>query len=391
MLRSQPHDAGVRLGTARILRVAANVDRMTGLYEEALPLYREATYLLKALADESPTDLRIDDIRTEMAFNAIDTGEHLRMSGQHGASKAYFQNALDALNGSGDRPAESASRNRLRAMAFLNLASAMNETGHYDEAKASTSRAIELLLPSAGEGIDHPEESLLLILAQDNLAVAERELLNRLESSRVFDPAIARTSALNAKYSSPDIKRVLATVQNDLGELLAADPAHGAKRRRRSNPARRELVALARAYPHIPGVRRDFAVACNGIGGAFIAIRRAEVESDPQKAKQHLESDFRCIARTRESYLWICSSHASYSTTRVSSGEFWQTSRGSRSHKETATRPALSSTSPPSRIGRQSQPTRRVRSIEGSWSKSSRNARESSDVALWVVGRVVGA
>ena len=180
-------------------------------------------------------------------------------------------------------------------MAFLNLASAMNETGHYDEAKASTSRAIELLLPSAGERIDHPEESLLLILAQDNLAVAERELLNRLESSRIFDPAIARTSALNAKYSSPDIKRVLATVQNDLGELLAADPAQR-EAQAAFESARRELVALARAYPHIPGVRRDFAVACNGIGGAFIAIRRAEVESDPQKAKQHLESAW-CIAK----------------------------------------------------------------------------------------------
>ncbi len=290
MLRSQPHDAGVRFATARILRVAANVDRMTGLYEEALPLYREAANLLKALADESPTDLRIDDIRTEMAFNAIDTGEHFRMSGQHGASKAYFQNALDALDGHRDRPAESASRERLRAMALLNLASAMNETGHYDEAKASASRAIELLLPSAGEGSDHPEESLLLVLAQDNLAVAERELLNRLESSRIFDLAIARASALNAKYNSPDIKRVLATVQNDLGELLAADPARQREAQAAFESARRELVALARAYPHIPGVRRDFAVACNGIGGAFIAIRRAEIESDPQKAKQHLES-----------------------------------------------------------------------------------------------------
>ena len=376
----QPHDAGVRLGTARILRVAANVDRMTGLYEEALPLYREATYLLKALADESPTDLRIDDIRTEMAFNAIDTGEHLRMSGQHGASKAYFQNALDALDGYGDRPAESASRNRLRAMALLNLASAMNETGHYDEAKASTSRAIELLLPSAGEGIDHPEESLLLILAQDNLAVAERELLNRLESSRVFDPAIARASALNAKYSSPDIKRVLATVQNDLGELLAADPAAERRSAGGVRIRRRDLVALARAYPHIPGVRRDFAVACNGIGGAFIAIRRAEVESDPQKAKQHLESALGVLPEARKLLVDLLKSRELFDYESQLGRVLANLARIALA-KETATRPALSSTSPPSRIGRQSQPTRRVRSIEGSWSKSSRNARESSDVA----------
>ena len=92
MLRSQPHDPGVRFGTARILRVAANIDRMTGLYEEALPLYREATVLLTALAGELPTVLPIHEIHVEMAFNAIDTGEHLRMNGQPAASKSYFQN-----------------------------------------------------------------------------------------------------------------------------------------------------------------------------------------------------------------------------------------------------------------------------------------------------------
>ena len=89
----------------------------------------------------------------------------------------------------------------------------------------NATRAIELLLPLAGEGVDHAQESLLLVLAQDNLAVAERELGNAVDSSRVFDLAIARATALNAKYNSPDIKRVLSTVQNDLGELLAADPA----------------------------------------------------------------------------------------------------------------------------------------------------------------------
>ncbi len=290
MLRSQPRDPGVRFGTARILRVAANIDRMTGLYEEALPLYREATNLLSALAGESPTVLPIREIHEEMAFNAIDTGEHLRMNGQPAESKAYFQSALGALDADGDRRSESSSRNRLRGIALLNLASAMNETGRYDEAKANASRAIELLLPSAGESIDHPEESLVLILAQDNLAVAQRELGNRPESSRLFDLAIARASALNAKYNSPDIKRVLGTVQNDLGESLAADPARQREAQAAFELARRELVALARAYPHIPGIRRDFAVSCNGIGGAYIAMHRTEIENDPQKAKKDLES-----------------------------------------------------------------------------------------------------
>jgi eukaryotic-like serine/threonine-protein kinase len=290
MLRSQPNDPAVRFGTARILRVAANIDRMTGRFEEALPLYREATNLLTALAGESPSVPPIREIHEEMAFNAIDTGEHLRMNGGPAASKAYFQNALDALDADGDRSSESTSRNRLRAMALLNLASAMNETGHYDEAKVNASRAIDLLLPLAGESIDHPEESLLLILAQDNLAVTQRELGNRPESARLFDLAIARASALNAKYNSPDIKRVLSSVQNDQGESLAALPARGREAAAAFELARRELVALARAYPHIPGIRRDFAVACNGIGGAFLAIHRAEIKNDPQKAKKDLES-----------------------------------------------------------------------------------------------------
>ena len=235
MLRSQPHDPGVRFGTARILRVAANIDRMTGLYEEALPLYREATVLLTALAGELPTVLPIHEIHVEMAFNAIDTGEHLRMNGQPAASKSYFQNALDALDADDHRPLESTSRNRLKAMALLNLASAMNETGRYDLAKVNAARAIELLLLSVGERIDRPEDSLLLILAQDNLAVAQRELGNRPESSRLLGLAIARARALNVKFNSPDIKRVLGTVQNDLGESLAGDPARGKKRRQRSN------------------------------------------------------------------------------------------------------------------------------------------------------------
>ena len=381
MLRSQPHDSGVRFGTARMLRVTANIDRMVGLYEEALPLYQEATNILTALAADSPADLGIDEIRVEMAFNAIDTGENVRMKGQPAASQAYFQKAIDAIYARDLRPEEPAVNKRIRAVALLNLASAKNEIGQHEQAKADALRATELLAPLAGEGVDHAEESVLLVLAQDNLAIAERELGNRPEASRVLDLALARATALGAAFNSPDIKRVLATIQIDLGELLAGDATRLAEARAAFDMARRELLALARAYPHIPGIRRDLAAAFNGLGGTSIALcaqfaraRSAESQAVPRKRHGELPERAKIPGRFAQVSRFT-RLRKSIRTHACEPGE-------DCSRKKTVTRRGRSSTWPPLRTERRSQPTRRVRSTAGSSRKFPRSVIKSSEHAL---------
>ena len=332
------------------------------------------------LASESPTELEAGDIQVEMAFNAIDAGEHYRMSGQPAASKADFQIALRVLDEHADLLARSTAPRRLRAMALLNLASAMNETGHYDEAKVNAAGAVELLLPLAGAGVDHAEESLLLVLAQDNLAVAQRELGNPVESKRIFDLAIKRATALKDKFNSPDIKRVFGTVQIDLGELLAADRA-----RQGEAQAAFEFTrgSWSRWQGLIPIFRASAATSPRpATASAERSSRLAALSSETMLRRPSSTSKaLRCIARMRGNYLWNCSSRARYRTTKVTSGERWPTWRGSRWHKETATRPAPSSTRRPLPIERRSRRTRKVSLIASCSRQSCGNELISSDRA----------
>ncbi len=171
----------------------------------------------------------------------------------------------------------------------MNLANAQNDSGRYPDARASGTRAIELLsAPGAALG-DEPINQLLLVMARGNLSFTERELGNSTEALRLCDQAIAGASALDAKYSSPDIKRVYAAVLNHRGELLADDVRRRSEAMTAFESAKRIMVPLANAYPGIPQLRREVAVACNGRGGMLLALALAQAASDRSNATKLLE------------------------------------------------------------------------------------------------------
>ena len=150
-------------------------------------------------------------------------------------------------------------------------------------------RAIELLSAPGNALGDEPINQLLLVMARDNLGFTERELGNSTEALRLCDLAIAGASALDAKYSSPDIKRAYAAVLNHRGELLAGDVKRRSEAMTAFENARHIMVPLANAYPSIPQFRREVAVACNGRGGMLLTLALAQAASDRSNATGFLE------------------------------------------------------------------------------------------------------
>ena len=95
---------------------------------------------------------------------------------------------------------------------------------------------------------------------------------------------------MNVKFNSPDIKRVLGTVQNDLGESLAGDP--------RGQETQAAFRLVRENWSHLRGRIRTFPVfaatsLCLATASAgFLAVHRTEIGNDPQQARKDLESAF---------------------------------------------------------------------------------------------------
>jgi serine/threonine protein kinase len=287
-LASRPSDPRVRFDAARVYHANADIGRMIGRFDEPLHLYQAAAVLLDRLVGKLP----VDELIAEWAMNIIDTGELFRTSGRPVASKAYFQRVLDALEKSGGPRAESQSRRRLKAIALLKLASAHNDTGHHQEARKSASLAIDLLTPLAGEGVDRPGEAQLLLMAQDQLGVAERAIENHQGSDNWFALAIQRGNGLrNAGHDSPETKHALACVLNDRAQLLAADPKRQIEARDEFNKAGLILSSLVDEHPHIPLYRMDLAIAYHGRAAIHLVLGRECLQNKSQKLAQfHLTS-----------------------------------------------------------------------------------------------------
>ena len=172
---------------------------------------------------------------------------------------------------------------------------------------------------------------------------------------------------------------MLSTVQNDIGELLAADPARQHEAQAAFETAPRELVALARAYPHIPGIRRDFAVACNGIGGAYLGIRRAEIEDDPPQAKNDLESASVYCQNARRLLVDLIKSRDLSDYESQPRAHLANSARVALAQGNRDSAPAPSMMRLPWRIERRFPSTQRARPITGYCRKWLRSKRASSD------------
>jgi serine/threonine protein kinase len=282
-LESRPRDLRVRFDAARIYHSTADIGRMVGQFDEPLNLYQAAAVLLDQLAGK----LSEDEWIQEWAMNTIDTGELFRMNGQLVASKAYFQRPLHVLDQSGDRITESPSRHRVRAIALLKLAQAHNETGDYKEALGAARVASDLLTPLAGQGVDHPGDARFLIMAQNQVGVAERGLKNDRESEKWFSLATQRGQALlDAGQDGPAIKHALACALNNRAELLAADPKREEiEATDEFNRAGLLLISLVDEHPHIPHYKRDLAITDEGRGAIHLAVGRACLPKNPGLAE----------------------------------------------------------------------------------------------------------
>ena len=121
-LKSRPRDRAVRLKMAQTYRLVANMGRTVGEFEESERTVSARRGSAGSSCAEFPSD---PAIALEQALNSIDTGALWLMNGQPATAKTIFESVLkdlDALGGS-----LTGTQKRVKAMALVNLATALNE------------------------------------------------------------------------------------------------------------------------------------------------------------------------------------------------------------------------------------------------------------------------
>jgi serine/threonine protein kinase len=258
-LKSRPRDRGLRLDLAQTCRLVANIDRTVGEFEGPKKLYEEGADLLGALGADFPGDPAIVE---EHALNSIDTGELWLMNGQPAKARVMFEsvlNKVDALAGN-----LTDVQKRLRAIALLNLATALNEMDGSQRARELGIQAVELLTERDGEPIRKPDLSLLLAYTQ--VGLAELLLERPRESEDWFTRAVEQGEALiNGEHDTPEVKHAFAVALRYRAERLAGDPKRSKQSVEDSNRAALLLHSLVEEHPHVPLYHRDMAISYIGL------------------------------------------------------------------------------------------------------------------------------
>jgi serine/threonine protein kinase len=284
-LNTRPHDRGARLDMAQTYRDAANMRRMVGELETPRDLYRQGADLLRALHAEFAND---PDIAEERALNSIDTGELWLLNGQPAKAKHLFEGVLHELDASGGNLTPS--QQRVKAMALVDVATALNDMDDPARARDSARLAAKLLAP-LGDALHHPDEALWALLAQSQAGLAENELGNPGGAEESFALAIGRGRALiEAGHDNPQVKHALAQAlgQHALAYLLSPRARGGAADPKRWEESTGEFVeaalllqSLVGEHPHVLHYHRDLAISC--IGWADILIARGVIDGLKEK------------------------------------------------------------------------------------------------------------
>jgi serine/threonine protein kinase/tetratricopeptide (TPR) repeat protein len=256
-LKSRPHDQGVRLNLAQTYRLVANMGRTVGEFDDPKKLYQEGADLLGRLRAELPSDPAIVE---EQSLNSIDTAELWFTNGHPARAKVILESVLAQLDAMGT--SVTSSLKRVKSLALLNLATALNETDGSQRARELGIRAVELLTSLGDDGPRQPEEAL--ILAHTQVGLAEMLLENPRGSEEWFTKAIEEGEALiKAEHDTPEVKHAYACALRQRAERSAAD----------ADPERRDkalgeytwatllLGSLVEEHPHVPRYHRDLAIS----------------------------------------------------------------------------------------------------------------------------------
>jgi hypothetical protein len=267
-LKSRPHDRGVRLNLAQTYRLVANMGRTVGEFDDSKKLYQEGADLLGPLRAEFPSDPAIAE---EQALNSIDTAELWFMNGHPARSKAILESVLaklDAMGGS-----VTGSQKRVKSLALLSLATALNETDGSQRARELGIRAVELLTSLGDDALRQREEAL--ILAHTQVGLAEVLLENPRGSEEWFTKATELGEALiKAGHDTPEVKHAFACALRHRAERMAADPKRWDKAVAEFLQASELVRSLVEEHRHVSHYHRDVAITyigwtCSSFGETF--------------------------------------------------------------------------------------------------------------------------
>ncbi len=305
-LDEQPNEPAVRDETARAYHRVGDISYMLGRHQEAEEAYRRAISLFDELASEFP-DVRQYRQRLARGRNAL--GELYRVLGNSKQAEEQYLDALQrqaALVASGPLDDESlhAEYRHELARTSYNLGLlywSLNRSQDARDAYDSAVGALEALVESPQR---NQEMQQGLARAYLNRGILNRGT-DRVEQARQdYDGAIAllrelhEGSPANAAY-----RYELATVLNNLGNLLLSDASRRDETRRVYEDGVELLESLAKDFPGVLSYRKELANSVNSLAAlAYFsqdfdtaeqmwqrsrAIARQLVDDQPQVPENH--------------------------------------------------------------------------------------------------------
>jgi serine/threonine-protein kinase len=222
-LQQRPDDPELRGKTAALYRYSAKVHNNLNEVAAAERSYGESVHILDALVAQAPGEPLYRD---QLAETLRDQSQVLDKLGRYGDAAAALRRAVglaDGLRaGAPDRPRY----RRTLATARLALAGVEYARGQFAEAAESGREAAELFrgLLGAPAGESNPQDPLLLAVALNRRAMAERERGRPDDALAAHAAALAQLKLLLGRGGGNDVQHFHARALLDQGRTLALLP-----------------------------------------------------------------------------------------------------------------------------------------------------------------------
>jgi eukaryotic-like serine/threonine-protein kinase len=230
----EPGDQSIQVQTAQVARRLANLQRLTGKFDQADPFYKEALAILGNLSRQSPSP-QYSDL---LAETLIDRGDAWITRGRATEAEAVFQKALDIARKNAGTSPKDPTFQRTLARSLSHLGSANVVLGRTDlidfnrEALEIVQPLAELALPTVKEKVIKGQilpltDQLDLIQAGYTMAEALEQAGRFEEAEGQLRQALTLTSLLVDRFQGLQIAEIdffHAWVETRLARLLSRWP-----------------------------------------------------------------------------------------------------------------------------------------------------------------------
>ena len=304
----EPGDQTVQVQTAQVARRLANLQRLTGKFNQADPFYSEALLILSNLNEQSPSP-QINDL---LAETLIDQGDAWLTRGRATQAEGAYQKALEIARENAKASSQDLKFRRTLARGISRLGSSHLVLGRTDvvtlnqEAVSIVQPLAEIAWPTIKEKVINGQilpltDQLDLIQARYTLAEGWEQAGQPDEAESQLRQALELTSLLATRFQGFPIAEIdffHSWVETRLARLLAQGPKNEESLSLLDDAVTRleDLVKRNSDIPHFIAALADALAARAAAHERLHSIAKARDDAEAgQKALTPLLNDYRDI------------------------------------------------------------------------------------------------